>query len=139
MSSRQSWVFNMQILLTVLDAELAPCSPAYSLDHDDLEYHTRGFLTALDCQEIISQLTQTQAPVVYERYRVELPPVHVDDQNEMISIAPISLTPKLSITDLELVALRCVNQAERFSDLYNRYSLARVAISLTAHLARLRR
>lgn len=53
------------------------------------------------------------------------------------SLKPVTLEkPSPSITDVELAALRGVDLAERVAEPVNRFSVARAAIKLSAHIAR---
>lgn len=68
---------------------------------------------------------------------ISLPPIHTDAQNETVTLAPVTIdTPRGAVTELELSALRGINTAETLADPINRYNVARVAVKLSAHIAR---
>lgn len=68
---------------------------------------------------------------------IALPPIHTDAQNETLTLAPVKIdTPRGAVTELEISALRGIDTAETLADPINRYTLARVAVKLSAHIAR---
>jgi hypothetical protein len=60
-----------------------------------------------------------------------------DEYPTCYNLRPVTLEkPSPSITDVELAALRGVDLAERVAEPVNRFSVARAAIKLSAHIAR---
>ena len=60
-----------------------------------------------------------------------------DEYPTCYNLKPVTLEKPLpSITDVELAALRGVDLAERVAEPINRFSVARAAIKLSAHISR---
>lgn len=86
----------------------------------------------------VARLRATQeTQIIGAGIMISLPPIHTDAQNETLTLAPVKIdTPRGAVTELEISALRGINTAETLADPINRYTIARVAVKLSAHIAR---
>tara|TARA_S200002703_G_scaffold31266_1_gene27272 strand:+ start:2532 stop:2918 length:387 start_codon:yes stop_codon:yes gene_type:complete len=105
------------------------------VDHDELiaeNDHDPRLIRA------VARLRAThETQIIGAGVSISLPPIHTDSQNETTTLAPVTLdTPRGAVTELEISALKAVDTAELITDPVNRYNVARVAVKLSAHIAR---
>ena len=105
------------------------------VDHDEFiaeHDHDPELIRAL---ERLRATHETQ--IIGAGLAISLPPIHTDAQDETVTLAPVKIdTPRGAVTELEISALRGIDTAETLADPINRYTLARVAVKLSAHIAR---